>query len=425
MSTPRISEQTLGNGLKVVAIDLPGFHSVTNFLCIRSGSRYEDQTNNGVAHFLEHMVFKGTEKFPDTLSVAQSIEGIGGHFNAWTSNDHTAYWNTVPHDEWQRGIEVPFELAFRPLMRTTDLERERGVIVEEIRRMRDEPASYVDDILGSVLFPDSSLGLSVIGTEERIKKMTLEQFQDYRAKYYHSAQSVFVVAGNLHGKDIFAEVERLTKTLQSKPVTKPSFVSSPSSKAVKLHTKKTDQTHFMLAVTDPTLGLHGPEQYVATILNAVLGQGMSSRLFLNIRERQGLAYAIRSYFSPFEDTGVIQIYCGVNTEKVSATLTALEHELSRLQNEPVGADELSKAIRMVTGSYDLTADSPSELARWYGSTRLMGLDDNLEQSKKELEAVSAEQIQELAKKVLGKERQVIAVIGPYDDDAQFRKFLNL
>ena len=152
---------------------------------------------------------------------------------------------------------------------------------------------------------------------------------------------------------------------------------------------------------------------------------MSSRLFLNIRERQGLAYAIRSYFSPFEDTGVIQIYGGVNTEKVSATLTALEHELSRLQNEPVGADELSKAIRMVTGSYDLTADSPSELARWYGSTRLMGLDDNLEQSKKELEAVSAEQIQELAKKVLGKERQVIAVIGPYDDDAQFRKFLNL
>ncbi|KKU43673.1 MAG: Processing protease [Berkelbacteria bacterium GW2011_GWA2_46_7] len=165
--------ETLPNGLQLVLIDLPSFHSVTNFLVIRSGSRYEDASNNGIAHFLEHMVFKGTKKYSNTSQLAEAIEGVGGYFNAWTANDHTAYWNSVPLSAWQRGIEVPFELAFNALLRPDDLERERGVIIEEIRRMRDDPSSFVDDLLGTVLFPNHPLGNSVIGSESNIQKMTI------------------------------------------------------------------------------------------------------------------------------------------------------------------------------------------------------------------------------------------------------------
>ncbi len=309
--------ETLANGLQLVLIDLPTFHSVTNFLVIRSGSRYEDVSNNGIAHFLEHMVFKGTKKYPNTLEVAEAIEGVGGYFNAWTSNDHTAYWNSVPLSAWQRGIEMPFELAFNALLRPEDLERERGVIIEEIRRMRDDPSSFVDDLLGEVLFPNHPLGLSVIGTEERIEKMTIKQFEDYRSTYYHPSQALFICVGNIGDRDIKSEVIKQSHHLRPTTVTLPQRFDSASKKAVNFYQKDTDQTHFMLAMADQGLALASDEYAVASVVSAVLGQGMSSRLFLNIREKKGLAYSIHSSVQTFEDTGLIQIDGGVNTTKIS------------------------------------------------------------------------------------------------------------
>src|SRR3990167_3209585 len=271
--------EKLPNGLTLVLVDLPGFHSLTNFLVIRSGSRYEDKKNNGVAHFLEHMVFKGTTKYPDKLDIAQSIEGVGGYFNAWTSNDHTAYWNTVPLAAWQRGIEVPFELAFNAILRKEDLEHERGVIIEEIRRMNDDPSSQVEDQLGEILFPNHPLGLSVIGTEERIEKMTIEQFKQYRSTYYHPAQALFICVGNIGNRDIKAEVVKLTKDLK--------------------------------------------------------------------------------------ETGAIVIDGGVNTKKIEQTLAAIDEELASLRTDLVGEEELAKAKALIVGSFEMSADRPIDLARWY------------------------------------------------------------
>src|SRR3989344_4012752 len=417
--------QTLPNGLQLVLIDLPSFHSVTNFLVIRSGSRYEDASNNGIAHFLEHMVFKGTKKYSNTSQLAEAIEGVGGYFNAWTANDHTAYWNSVPLSAWQRGIEVPFELAFNALLRPDDLERERGVIIEEIRRMRDAPSSFVVDLLGTVLFPNHPLGNSVIGSESNIQKMTIGQFEDYRHAYYHPSQAMFVCVGNLAGNDIRTAVLEQTKNLTAAPVTLPRHFETPSINGLNFYKKDTDQTHFMLAVADPSFALTSETGSIGRVMNAVLGSGMSSRLFLNIREKKGLAYAIHSSSHAFEDTGLIQIAGGVNTKKVDQTLSAVDEELSKLATELVGADELGKAKALIVGSYDMSADQPIDLARWYGTGRLLGDRESIEQAREKILAVKAEEIRELAKKVFVKDRQALAVIGPYDSDKIFKDFLGI
>jgi len=420
-----IQRTTLKNGLTVIKVHLPTFHTVTNFLVIRSGSRYETPKINGLAHFLEHMVFKGTKSFKDTKTIAEAIEGVGGYFNAWTSNDHTAYWNVVPASKWQRGIQVAAELAFMPSLPSADLERERGVIIEEIRRMNDDPAHLVDDMLGQVLFPDNPLGYSVIGSEDNIKSVQIGDFQKYHAKHYAPSQAAFVVVGNLTNKNVDQEIEKLLGHLPSKDVSRPELVKTNSKNALNLLNKKTDQTHFMLAFSDLGLSLKHQERFVSAVLNAVLGAGMSSRLFLNIREQKGLAYAIRSQFYPFEDTGIVQIYGGVNTGKIDLALAALDEELQKLATETVTSGELRKAKAQISGSYDLSSDRPVDLATWYGTSALLGANESYDDAKKIVDSVTAADIQKLAGRLLVKERQVLAVIGPYETDKRFKDFLNL
>lgn len=415
---------TFENGMKLVEIHIPSFHTVTNFLVIRSGSRYETAANNGIAHFLEHMVFKGTKSFHSSKEIAEAIERIGGYFNAWTSNDHTAYWNVVPHDQYQRGIKVACELAFTPQLNSDDLERERGVIIEEIRRMQDDPASLVDDLLGGVVFQNHSLGQSVIGTEETIRAMSIEQFRQYHSDHYAPSQAYFVCVGNLEGKDVESAVWEQIQELKPTTVSQPELFTGNSTKAVKVLTKNTDQTHFMLATATSSFGLGSKDRFVGTVLNAVLGRGMSSRLFLNIREKKGLAYAINSSFYPFEDTGLISIYGGVNTEKVNQTLDALTEEFEKLMIEPVGSDELNKAKAQLVGSYDLSADRPVDLATWYGTSALLGAKESFEEAKSLVQAVTASQIQELASAVFNKKRLAMAVVGPYESDQVFADFLS-
>ncbi|HSX42316.1 MAG TPA: pitrilysin family protein [Candidatus Saccharimonadales bacterium] len=420
-----IEQSQLKNGLKIIKINLPNFHTITNFLVIRSGSRYEDKKVNGIAHFLEHMVFKGTKSFADTKVIAEALEGVGGYFNAWTSQDHTAYWNIVPAAQWQMGIQMASELAFYPKLPAADLERERGVIIEEIRRMNDDPASLVDDLLGPILFPSSPLGYSVIGSEEIIKSVTIEDFKKYHAAHYLPSQAAFVCVGNLDGKDIDGEIEKLLGGFAAGEVSQPESVTTPSKAALKVLNKKTDQTHFILGMADPIMRLNEKKRFIAAVLNGVLGHGMSSRLFLNIREKKGLAYSISSYFQPFEDTGVIQVSGGVNTEKVHQTLEALDEELLRLQTELVSPEELKKAKNHINGSFDLSADRPVDMATWYGTSWLLGMTETYEEAKVAVEKVTAEQVREMAKLLFVKDRQVLAVIGPYDDTKKFEDFLGV
>lgn len=420
-----ITTKTTKNGLKVVLVNLPTFHTVTNFLAVRSGSRYEDSSNNGIAHFLEHMVFKGTDKYADTAEIAQAIESIGGYFNAWTSVDHTCYWNTVPESVWQVGAEMTVELAYKAKLDVKDLDRERGVIIEEIRRIQDDPASYVDDLSGQVLFAGNPLAQPIIGNEKNIKNMTIEQFKEYRQSHYSLKQSIFIAIGDLSDKDVVGEIEGLTANLPSVNQSVFEAVSAPSQKALKLLSKKTDQTHFVLGVAHPDLSMKNDRSYVGEVLNTILGRGMSSRLFLNVREQRGLAYSIHSSISTLEDTGAITIYGGINVDKIDEALQATKEELVKLQQEPVGEVELEKAKAYICGSYDIRADEPIELAKWYGLGTLLHKYETFEEAKEKISQVTAEQVQELAREAFDDERLTLALIGPYEEDQRFKDFLKI
>lgn len=424
MANFEVERTVFKNGFQIATIHIPTLHSITNFLAIRSGSRYEIAANNGIAHFLEHMVFKGTRKYPSPLVLARSIEGVGGYFNAYTSLDHTSYWNTVPLKHWQIGLELPFELAFRPLLLSADLERERKVIIEEIRMYQDTPMQYVEGLSQELVFAGNPLSRQIIGSIGNIKKMTIEQFHDYRRAFYHSGHALFIVVGNLKGVKVKEVIASQLKTVPEGKAAPLKLMTKPSSKAVKLLTKKTDQTHFVLAVSHPILKFAAAERFGAEVLSAILGQGMSSRLFLNVRERRGLAYSIRSSVEDLEDTGVISIYGGVNTAKFDEALQAVADELKRLQDEAVEEEELERAKTYLIGSYDLRSDNPSALARWYGADYLLGRRETFAQAQAKIAAVSSEDILRIARVLFERKYLTLAVIGPQKNDKNLRRFID-
>jgi len=419
------SQKVLPNGLRLVKISLPSLHSLTSFLVVRSGSRFESQDNAGIAHFLEHLVFKGTAKYPTTREIAESIEGVGGHFNAWTANDHTVYWNTVPAKWWERSLEVALELAFFPRLRQSDIEKERSVILEEMRMIRDDPARFVDDLCGEITFPNHPLGRMVIGNEQAVRTMKWDDFQAYHQTHYAPSQTLLVVAGRLPPSErIEQHLARQTAALRPRPVSSATPFTGPSRQNIKLMTKPTDQTHFMLGSADKSLGLKAQSRFIGVLLNTVLGSGMSARLFLQIRERLGLAYAIYSQTACFEETGGIFIYGGVNTEKTIEALQALKTELLRLQDEPIGEKELAKAKELITGAYELRSDDPLELCRWYGVNRLLGADETIEEAQGIIRAITASQLQQLSRRLFAKDRLTLAVIGPHNSASPLRQVLD-
>jgi predicted Zn-dependent peptidase len=425
MKTPNIHKEILPNGLKLVAIDLPGRRSLTSFLAIRSGSRYETPENNGIAHFLEHLVFKGTAKYPSNESVASAIERIGGTLNAWTDFDHTAYWNIVPAASWQVGTEMPFELAFAPQLRADDIERERGVIIEEIRMLQDDPARYVHDIATELLYRTHPLGQPIIGSEQTVTAMSAAQFAAYRQQFYHAGHSVFVVAGDLSSAPILEAVRARASAVATGTETLPKALKSTSTCDVQLLTKSTDQTHFVLGTADPNIGLTGDGDRMATlVLNTILGRGMSSRLFLNVREKQGLAYSIHSHVATLEDGGSLSVYGGVNTEKALQALEAVKTELRRLKEEPVSATELTDAKNYINGANDMQADQGMTLATWYGTDWLLGRWESHDELAQAINEVTAERIMTVAQQLFAPERMILAVIGPQTNASPFTELLS-
>ena len=396
MIEPVVSTHVLPNGLTVVEIDLPHFQGITNLLVIRSGSRYETPANHGVAHFLEHLVFKGTKSYPTSRLIAEAIEGVGGYFNAWTSYDSTAYWNIVPAKFLALGLQVPLELAFQPLLRSEDLERERGVIIEEIRRINDDPASLIGDISQEMTFGAHPLGRSVIGTEQSIGALTIKDVRDYQKTHYNPGQAYMIVAGNIGALNVKEQVWQQVQAIKKQSVSQFESFEGLTTKGVKVVNRPTDQAHFVLSLCDSSFALTSPDRFTAVLLNTVLGSGMSSRLFLNIREEKGLAYSIHSGLSLYEDTGEISIYGGVTTGKVGEALAAVDEELARLAKEPVGLAELTKVKNLLVGSFELSADRPLDLASWYGISWLLGMKEICAQAKAAIEVVTVEQIQKLA-----------------------------
>ncbi len=400
----------LPDGPRVISARLPGTRSLAVAAYVLVGSRLESRERSGMAHFMEHLTFKGTEAFPTTRALSEAIEGVGGTSNAATDRESTVYWTRLPVREAERGFSVLADLVARPLLRREDIARERDIIVEEIRSYRDDPGQYIYNVFDETFFGDTSLGWEIAGDETSVRGLADDDIREFWRAGYRPANIVVAVAGDLSHEQA---VDFVSASFGRGNGAVPTFGAAPHlpAKRFTVQPRGTSQAHLCLGVT--ALPRDHPDQWALELLNTVLGDGSSSRLFLHLREEAGLAYDVHSFTTDYSDCGVLQLYAGVAPEDLAKTLKALLRELADLRDELVPPEELTKARNYAVGRLELRLEESRNLSAWLGAQealhdRVMTLDEAVAA----LDAVTAEQIREVAARLFRDDALSLAVIAP-------------
>jgi len=408
---------TLSNGVKIVTRTMDDTESVTVAFFVGAGGRYEDmKTEYGAAHFLEHLLFKGTTKRPEAKIIAEEVDSVGGYMNAYTAEDHTAYYIKLPKNYVGLAFNILADILTDPLFNPDEVERERGVILEEMNVYKDDPGRYVFDLTGDLLWPKDTLRTNVIGTPEIISKMPRQVIMDYFKSLYTMDNLVISVAGNIsHARAVELAEELLggftTKACRGFEKVK----GGESSKITNVIAQDTNQTHMIVAGRAPEIDAKDEPSF--KILSTMLGSGMSSRLFLNVRERKALAYTIFMSFNNFVDSGKFEIYAGVNNDRVDEAVGAIKEELIRIRKEGIEKKELDKAKEQVRGRMIMGMESNSAVADVMGSDLIVsGKVWTLEEMLAEVDSVNLDGVVESAHKYLQPENLHFAGIGPIDND---------
>jgi predicted Zn-dependent peptidase len=399
-------------GPRVISARLPGARSVSIAAYVLAGSRLETSAETGVAHFMEHITFKGTARFPSTRAISEAIEGVGGSFNAATDRESTVYWVRVPRREATRAMDVLGELIVRPTLDDKEIDGERAVIVEEIRSYLDDPAEYAQILFQQAMFGDGPLGREICGDEEGIRALPADTIRSFWRTTYRPANAVVAVAGDIGHEDAVSLAGTAFGTGNG---VVPGFAPAPALPAGEraLLRSRRDATQAQLIVGVPGLRRDHPDAWILAVLNAVLGDGMSSRLFLSVREAKGLAYDVSSGLVDYADAGSLEVSAGVDPTRLPAALEAVLDELARLRDETVPDDELAKAKAYLSGGLELRMDETRHLASWIGGQealhdRVLTLDEALA----EVAAVSADNIRRLAGELFVDAGLRLAVVAP-------------
>jgi predicted Zn-dependent peptidase len=403
---------TLPDGMRVVTTPVSTSQSVSVNVFVGAGSRGEAERTMGVAHFLEHMVFKGTPTRPSAIAVAETIEGAGGVLNAYTSKELTCYWNHVPYDRLETAIDVLADMLRNSLLDPDEINRERSVVQQEIRRTQDQPGAYAGELLGRAVYGEHQMGWPTAGTEETVGGIMRDDFQSWIDSWYGAPNIVLSVAGNTTHDEVTALAARHFVDGRAKPApSMPALRNTIPAQRVVGDIRPITQAN--VAIGLPAVARDDPDRYILMILNAVLGRGMSSRLFKEVRERRGLAYSVGSSVSRYSDTGMLGISAGVSPEKLAEAVGVILDELDKLKEEPVGEDELRKARDYTVGSFRLGLESTMALGQRAGESLLtLGDIEPIEEVVEKLRAVTAEDILHVARRLLLREKAAVAVVGP-------------
>jgi predicted Zn-dependent peptidase len=376
-----------------------------------AGSRIERKDESGTAHFLEHLVFKGTRAFPDTRTVSEAIEGVGGSSNAATDREATTYWARVPGRRAERAVDLLGELVARPLMRDEDIESERAVIVEEIRSYRDDPGEFVFTLLDQALFGDTSLGWEIAGSEESVRALSRDGIREFWEHHYRPSNLVIAAAGDFSHEAVvdlvasrFGSGDGVAPVINEVP-------RIPAERHVLVERRRGAQAHVCVGM--PALRRDDPDIWALEILHTVLGDGMSSRLFLHLREDAGLAYDVHSFITDFHDCGLLGVYAGVDPAQLDRALESILAELADLRDRPVPADELARAKAFAGGRLELRLEDGRNLASWLGvQEALHERTLTLEEALEKVEAVDAADVQRLAARLIRDDALALAMICP-------------
>ncbi len=413
----------LPNGLRLILVPMKENKTVTAMVLVEAGSRYEDKEVNGISHFLEHMCFKGTLKRPSALQIASDFERLGAQYNAFTSGTYTGYYGKVASSKSIEMLEMVSDLYLNPTLPESEIEKEKGVVIEEMNMNRDRPQRIVWDVLDELVYGDHPLGRTVIGTKETVSNLTHESLTTYRSNHYIPQKTVVVVSG---GFDTDRVVDYVQNTFGKLPTSEviamsqaPATQTSPRLKV--LH-KDTDQTHFVLSFR--SFGMHDPRIYAGSLLRTILGGGMSSRLFYRIREELGLCYYVFASMKLESDCGLFTISAGVSNDKLEIALNEIINELHRFLAEGPTEDEVQKAKDYRIGSTYLDLETSNDLADWYGFQEIDREDIRKpEDYEKNLSAVSLEDVRRLARELFTPENAKLAVVGPQSSEAELEAII--
>ncbi|MCX7623006.1 MAG: insulinase family protein [Thermomicrobium sp.] len=405
----------LPNGLRIVTSRMPHVRSATVIVYVAVGSRYEADPVAGISHFLEHMLFKGTERRPDPVLISEAIEGVGGIMNASTGRESTDYWVKVPSAHLALAFDVLADMLRHSLFDPVELEKERHVIVEEIHGIRDTPDDYVHDLVDRALWDGHPIGRPIVGFEETVERIEREELIAYLRQHYRADRMVVAAAGDIEHEQIVELVERYFGDLEpGAPVDPHPARLEDARSGVYVLTRATEQAHLCLAW--PALPYRDERRFVQGMLDAVLSSGMSSRLFREIRERLGLAYEVYGYVREYADVGQGVVYAGTDIERAERALRAVRGELDKLVREPVPTEELERTKELRVGRIVMGLEDSRAVAGWIGGQELVfGEVLTPEEVIARIRAVTSEQIQALAQELLRPERFALAVIGPFED----------
>ncbi len=414
--------QRLDNGLRVLSADMPQVQSVTCMIMLAAGSRYETAETNGIAHFAEHMFFKGTERRPTAREIGMEVDGLGGEFNAFTSKEYTGYYVKCAADYRDRALDVLIDMIRNSKFDPDEIEREKGVIVEEMNMYYDTPRDFIGGVYEHLLYGDQPLGWDIIGKKETVRAATRETFFDYTGRWYKPERMVVGVAGRLDA-DYLETIESLLGDLEAEPTgAPPATVQNGGGNQVVIHHKDSDQAHLCLGV--PSYPLDHPDRWAVQLLATVLGTGMSSRLFTEVRERRGLAYYVYAHNQSYTDAGSLYSQAGVDIARSEEAVETIVREFRRIAEEPVPSEELEKARALAKGRFVLRLENPQGMIVYGLSRQVLG-DAVLEPHEvvAGLDAVTAEDVQRVAQDLIDGKGINLALIGPFEDAAPFEKLL--
>ncbi len=416
---------TLDNGLRVITAPMPHTRSVAVSCYVGAGSRYETDEQAGLSHFVEHLCFKGTERRPTPLAVSEAIDSVGGILNAATDRELTVYYCKVGRPHFELALDVLADLILHPLFQPEEAEKERQVIIEELAMVADSPVQQVDILLDETLWPNQPLGRDVAGSEASVSALSRQMALDYLHRQYVPNNAVVSVAGAITHEETIARVaEALGDWARGEPGTWFPALDGQEAPRAALKYKATEQAHLEVAVRG--LPLEHPDRYTLSLLSVLLGEGMSSRLVMELRERRSLCYDVHSYVNYFLDTGAFAVYAGVDPARAKEALGALLEELARLRDGGPTEEELTRAKELAKGRLLLRMEDTRAVSDWLGAQELLTRRiRTVDEVTERIDAVTEDDLRRVARDLLVSNRLNLAVVGPFRSDKRFVSLLRL
>ncbi|MFA5932192.1 MAG: pitrilysin family protein [Candidatus Paceibacterota bacterium] len=419
----KFSKKVLKNGLRVVTIPMKDNPTATVLVLVEAGSKYETKKVNGISHFLEHMCFKGTTKRPKAIDISKELDALGSQYNAFTAQEYTGYYAKSDAKHFSKIFDIVSDIYLNSTFPEIEMQKEKGVIIEEINMYEDMPNRHVQDLMMELLYGDTPAGWNVAGEKKNILNMKRDDFVKYKTQHYLPEATIIVVAGSVTERQVMNEVHKVFDTVKrGKKMGKVKVKERQTKPEAMISFKKTDQTHFVLSVR--TYDLFNKKNPILSVLGGVLGGGMSSRLFQKLREEMGVGYYVRAYNDAYTDHGFFQISAGVDNKRIDEVLFAVLDECKKLKNIIVDEDELNKVKECLIGNMKLSLESSDDIANFHGGQELLKREiRTAEEKADEIRKVTAVQIKALANDIFKDSKLNLALIGPFKEKAKFLKLL--